>query len=183
MLLFKFKKRLLILELVILGITLNVYARSRNDVISEANSYRTCNWVVNGRNIQDIIKYESQLISGTTIYTWVRYDNESDGIDDRIERDNAGNSRMDSIDANHNGILDPAEFLVMRSYWPFMVDDSVTGEAYAWGHADATTDFTAKLGNTTQNWIAGRKPDDPENVNVCVLGDVVDSIDRHYRKV
>ena len=102
----KFSIKIFLILLIIFS--QNLFGRTRTQVIEEANNYRIYSWIVGKNNILDI-KTNASGKSG------------SDGIDDRMGW---------IYDAN----TDTTNWAAMRANWPFEVNTTYTGEAYAWGY-------------------------------------------------
>ena len=126
----------------------NLFARTRNNVLAEAESYKNYSWQCSSNNI--INTGNQTLYLGSVA---------GDEYDDRAGK----------IDTDDNGIISEAERNAAISRWPFIVSVTpVTGEAYAmggysgalkWG-ADTVVVFEDRIGRTNEKWIAGAREED-----------------------
>ena len=151
--------------IIIIILSNNLFARTRTEVIEEANAYKDYSWTVGPNNILDIRKRAVKNASG--IYEILRPEEAGqDGIDDR----------MNIVDLDKDLILDDEDWAAMRANWPFKPEDEVTGEAYAYGYAHYAKPDMKPPDDVLKKWyanqtksfeeylaegrIAGRKADD-----------------------
>jgi hypothetical protein len=128
----------------------NIFARTRAEVVNDANNYASYRWSVSGSNILDTKTYKyvgNQIIVTTSSPDNIDDRSQESIIDDEVRYSTAGN----------------------RSWWPYFIDDNVQGEGYAWGGwkdnpfrqwgADTTTTFESRL-SSANRWIAGARKGD-----------------------
>jgi len=131
-----------------IGFSPNLFARTRDDVIREANAYKNYEWKVGPNNILDLqTHFEDKVIPPVP---------EPDGIDDRMFKQEEKTGIWRKSTAN----------------WPFEVNTTYTGEAYAYGGwsgkkifgYDTTSEFELKIKGLSpfsgQKWIAGSKEEE-----------------------
>jgi len=116
-------------------------ARTREDVIGDADEYANLGWTVDSNNILDLKTYHYNEQSST----WTIIGS-TDGIDDRAqERYNSATKQWDYSETGN------------RSWWPFYTGKVVDGEAYAFGVYHTTTMFKSKIEAVSEKWIAGKR--------------------------
>jgi hypothetical protein len=145
----KFLLKIILIFAVMLSQSL--FSRTRQQVIDEANIYKNYPWTVGANNILDTKKYN--------ITTGQWEEGIPDGIDDR----------MGPIIRNADKTTNWA---AMRANWPFQVNTTYTGEAYAFGGwsgskvfgYDTTNEFSLKIKSLSpysgEKWIAGSKEEE-----------------------
>ena len=131
----------------------DLLSRTRQEVINEANNYRNYSWTVGENNILDVQKHigDDGKILATPIY------GESDGIDDRMFKKG-----------------DDGKWYKSTDNWPFEVNTTYTGEAYAWAGwvgniqwgGDTTNLFSQRLKDSVNKWIAGAREEDCHTTNI-----------------
>jgi hypothetical protein len=133
------QKLKLFFSFLLFGNTL-LFARTREEVIADGIVYSDFSWSISQRNILDVF---DQVNNSTVPLTALPRG--SDGIDDRF--------------FTWNAKATPPRWEYKKSNWPFVVGESVTGEAYAFGLWDTTTTYTTKL---SANKIAGARANDTD---------------------
>jgi len=126
-----------------------LFARTRDDVIREANAYKNYEWKVGPNNILDV---QTHYPDKSPV------DNKPDGKDDRAWKYNPKTSEWEYSTDN----------------WPFEKDMKVTGEAYAWAGwvgniqwgGDTTNLFSQRLKDSVNKWIAGAREEDCHTTNI-----------------
>ena len=104
-------KRELIYLIILISFNSILFAKSRQQVIDDANIYQTLTWVVNDKNILDM---RDQINNSTVPAS--QLPEGKDGYDDRIFE----------WDLTQN----PPRWSSSTVHWPFVVNSTYTGEAY-----------------------------------------------------
>ena len=158
----RLKFKIIFISAILLGV--NLFARTRTQVIEEANNYKNFQWKVGDDNILDTVKRAEKQSDGTWKILEKEVQGQKDGIDDRME----------IYDDNGNKKIDDEDWAAMRANWPFKPEDKVTGEAYAWAGwvgniqwgGDTTNLFSQRLKDSVNKWIAGAREEDCHTTNI-----------------
>ena len=130
-------------------------SKTRSDVIRDAIFYSGYKWSPSIDNLLDI----KVCYDGIGIIN----DSDGDGIDDRRQVYNSSTTKCDED----------------TSRWPFVVGNTYTGEAYAFGGRsiygewgfDSPDEFSSKI-NLIERWIAGARQEDVALLpNITVMPD------------
>ncbi|MDI6641936.1 MAG: hypothetical protein QME68_06480, partial [Elusimicrobiota bacterium] len=139
----KRKSLLFLFSCLLLLLTKLSFARIQNEIVTEAELYKNFTWVPSTNNILDTKDHKNNL-------TIKPPPDGQDGIDDRRFSWDSEKNKWIELDKN----------------WPFIVNSTYTGEAYAWfydpnnsdlGGVDTLTRFEQKITATTEKWIAGSR--------------------------